>query len=354
MIGNSNTKWRVCVRCFTYNHAQYITDCLNGFTIQETTFPYICTIVDDASTDGEQDVIKKYLEDNFNVHDNSVVRNEETEDYVLTFAQHKTNTNCYFAVLFLKYNHYSIKKTKHPYLFEWQGNAKYIAICEGDDYWIAPDKLQKQVDLMENKPEYGMVCTASKIYVQGLGMKEGSYGHEYRGLEDLLNGNYIFNASVVKRKSYEERYNQEIGSHPEWKMGDWPRILYCAIVSKIGYINEPTSVYRVLQNSASHFDSFDKFKAFNENSVVVAKFFLSKYHLNEKYYFPLLDNWLKRRLLLKACSLGDVELVNQYKSGVKGLTYREKINVFLSSHDFTNAMYGCYKKVRISINHIFH
>ncbi len=54
-------KWQVCVKCFTYNHASYIEDAMNGFTMQQTNFPFVCTIVDDASTDGEQDVIKKYL-----------------------------------------------------------------------------------------------------------------------------------------------------------------------------------------------------------------------------------------------------------------------------------------------------
>ena len=57
-------KVEVVVRCITFNHAPYIQEALNGFTMQKTTFPFVCTIIDDASTDGEQDVIKKYLEDN--------------------------------------------------------------------------------------------------------------------------------------------------------------------------------------------------------------------------------------------------------------------------------------------------
>lgn len=88
-------KWMVRVSCMTYNHAPYITDALNGFCMQETTFPFICTIVDDASTDGEQEVIKQYLHEHFDLEDTSIVRNEETKDYTLTFARHKTNKNCY-------------------------------------------------------------------------------------------------------------------------------------------------------------------------------------------------------------------------------------------------------------------
>ena len=53
--------FKVCVRCMTYNQASYIEDALNGFCIQQTSFPFVCCILDDASTDGEPEVIKKYL-----------------------------------------------------------------------------------------------------------------------------------------------------------------------------------------------------------------------------------------------------------------------------------------------------
>ena len=347
----------VRVSCMTYNHATYIEDALNGFTMQKTNFPFVCTIVDDASTDGEQDVIKRYLERNFDLDAESDARNEETDDYFLIFAQNRINKNCYFAVLLLKYNHYQqleSRKRKLQYISEWSDNVEFIASCEGDDYWTNPNKLQKQVDFLNNHLDHGLVCTASKIYVQGVGMKKGTFGHPYQGIRDLLKGNYIFNASVLRRKTLEDGYNQEIGPQPNWRMGDWPRLLHCAIVSKIGYIDEPSAVYRVLPNSASHFDNFDKFKAFNENSVIVAKFFINKYNLNAKELYPLLDNWLKQRLLLRACSIGDIELVNKYKTGVTGLSIKEKINVFLSSYTFTNFLYVYYKKVRISILHMFH
>ena len=93
--------FKVSVRCMTYNQASYIVDALNGFCMQQTSFPYVCCILDDASTDGEQNVIRKYLEDYFDLNDNSVVKNEDTDDYLLTFAQHKSNRNCYFAVFYL-------------------------------------------------------------------------------------------------------------------------------------------------------------------------------------------------------------------------------------------------------------
>lgn len=146
--------WVVYVSCMTYNQALYIEDAMNGFTMQETNFPFVCAIIDDASTDGEQEVIRNYLNEHFDL-DNKVAQQEETDDYIFNFARHKTNLNCHFAVFYLKYNHYR-KKAKGPYIARWRDKAKYIAICEGDDYWIDNHKLQRQVDFLDSNPDYMM------------------------------------------------------------------------------------------------------------------------------------------------------------------------------------------------------
>ena len=181
----------VRVSCMTYNQAPYIEDALNGFCMQETTFPFICTIIDDASTDGEQEVIKHYLQMHFDLSEKSMARKEETDDYFLTFARHKTNHNCYFVVLFLKYNHYRIAKDKFPYILEWLDNVKYNATCEGDDYWIDPHKLQKQVDFLENHPDYVLCCHETRRYYQDTG--EMSY-QKHQILNKYPNG-YSFECS---------------------------------------------------------------------------------------------------------------------------------------------------------------
>lgn len=168
------------VSCFTFNHAPYIKAAMDGFCMQKTSFPFVCTIVDDASNDGEQDVIKNYLQLNFDLEDRTVVRKEETNDYLLTFAQHKVNKNCFFVVLFLKYNHQSIKKSKIPYLMNWR-NTKYFAICEGDDYWTNPVKLQKQVDFLESNPQYTFCVHNFKRYIE----KEAKYIEGYKYKKDF-------------------------------------------------------------------------------------------------------------------------------------------------------------------------
>lgn len=154
-------KYMVCIRCFTFNHAPYIVETMNGFTMQETTFPVVTLIVDDASTDGEQDVIRKYIEDNFN----RPYRADETEYAYIICAKHKKNPYCEFVVFLLKYNHWG-KKDKTPYLKEWMDNAKYYALCEGDDYWTYPGKLQSQVTYLEEHPNIVLSCHRFKEFDQ--------------------------------------------------------------------------------------------------------------------------------------------------------------------------------------------
>lgn len=240
--------WLVCVSCMTFNHAPYIEDAMKGFTMQQTTFPFVCTIVDDASTDGEKDIIKNYLKEHFDFEDKKFFLHEETDDYMLTFARHKTNLNCHFIVLFLKYNHYSLKKSKVQYLSRWRDNAKYIALCEGDDYWIDPDKLQKQVSFLENHPDYTMTCNRTQLYSvkqnKMIGENYCYHGSQDIDPKDVINrgGLFISTCSIVYRKEISQN------APDYWKnclVGDYPLQIACALKGKTYYFNEMMSVYRV-------------------------------------------------------------------------------------------------------------
>ena len=138
----------------------------------------------DASTDGEQDVILEYLKVNFELGDNSIARSEETDDFVFTFARHNKNGFCYFAVWLLKQNHYSIGRTKKPYYLQWQNDSEYIATCEGDDYWIDPYKLQKQVSFLEENPDYVMVRTNVNRFHQDKGYMEKNFFNHSKRIKD--------------------------------------------------------------------------------------------------------------------------------------------------------------------------
>lgn len=252
---------------------------MNGFCMQKTSFPFVCTIIDDASTDGEQEVIRKYLQDHFDINEQSVARQEETDDYVMTFARHKTNHNCFFAVYFLKYNHYSIKKSirKNDYIKEWLDQVKYVALCEGDDYWTDPYKLQKQVDYLESHPECGMVYTQAQQYFQETGLYKNGWAEQTDFQDLLVNSNKVITLTTCFRKDLYLNYQKENIGNPNWLMGDLPLWLYMSSCSKVHFLNEITGVYRVLASSASHSMDLRKMIAFMFSVYDIRCFFANRY-----------------------------------------------------------------------------
>ncbi len=248
----------VRVSCKTYNHANYITDALHGFVIQQTGFPYVCTIIDDASTDGTQEVIKNFINANFDLQDASIAYEKETSDCHTTFAQHKSNKNCYFAIIFLKENHYSKRRSKKPYITEWL-DTKYIALCEGDDYWTDPMKLQKQVGYLEGHPDCCMCCHTADWEIDGRLYKGGCQHKESCNLtteEVIRNGGlYLATNSLV----YRRWLSVDV---PAWRakavIGDFPLQILGTLRGGLHFLSDTMSVYRYLCRgswTAQHFVS---------------------------------------------------------------------------------------------------
>src|SRR5690625_265823 len=116
----------------TFNHAPFIRECIEGFLMQKTTFPVRIVIFDDCSTDGTSEIIQEY---------------QERYPHLFHITRPPFNT----------WKHPQRREYGKPFR-EARGVAKYIAMCEGDDYWTDPLKLQKQVDFLEANPEYSLVC----------------------------------------------------------------------------------------------------------------------------------------------------------------------------------------------------
>lgn len=154
-----NQNFKVLVNCMTYNQSKYIEDALNGFVMQKTDFSFVCLVMDDASTDGEQEVIKAWMEREC---DMEKVENLEIEKSFVTIVPHRANVNCTFAFYFLKENLYK-KGGKTPMITPWREHCEYEALCEGDDYWIDNNKLQNQVSFLDSHQEYSASATNSKL-----------------------------------------------------------------------------------------------------------------------------------------------------------------------------------------------
>ena len=129
----------VSISCITYNHEPYIAQALNGFLMQKTSFPFEVLIHDDASTDRTADILREYEKKFPNL----------------------------IKPIYQKENQYSKGFTSVSATWNFpRAQGKYIALCEGDDYWIDENKLQMQVDFLEKNPEYGLTYTLARIFLQ--------------------------------------------------------------------------------------------------------------------------------------------------------------------------------------------
>lgn len=307
-------RYMVCTSCMTYNHAPYIVDAMNGFTMQETTFPVYYLITDDASTDGEPEVIKQYLADHFQ----SPYRIEETDDYNLICANHNTNPNCIFIVFLLKYNHYSIKKSKLPYLSEWRDNAKYIAICEGDDYWIHPKKLQIQVDYLESHADCGLVY--SNVYTLNKNILKKSFCSGKSRLEYLLIESEVPTLTTCYRSSLYKSYLHDIcPQNHNWKMGDAPLWIYISSQTRIKFFKEMFGVYRVLSESASHSANIENTINFLKSRTEMRKYMINLFIKSEE----------NKKQLIKV--LLEDNFMNRLKLYVKMKRYRDALNYYYAN-----------------------
>lgn len=237
-------KFLVCTRCFTYNHAPYITDALKGFSMQETSFPVVYCIVDDASTDGTQQIIQDYLDNNFKTNVPDSYLTEDNKDYQLIFAQHNNNNSCFFAVLFLKYNHFR-KKSKDNYIERWSKVSKYQAYCEGDDFWINPQKLEKQIFYLENHPNCSAVF-ADVIFRDERKTPIKEYRRLYSKnqffMSDVIRGTLFMLNCICMRTEVRDRLSEikNVKANGDFKLS--------FIAAKYGYVykfNDVFSVYRM-------------------------------------------------------------------------------------------------------------
>lgn len=207
----------VSVCCIAYNQSAFIRQALDGFLIQQTSFPFEIIVHDDRSTDGTAEIIADYQ------------RNHPDK----------------IRAIFQSENQYAKGKKIFPITFE-AARGRYLALCEGDDYWTDPHKLQAQVDYLEAHPAYSACFTNAEFFYE-----DGSQGphlaltpgqKEIITLEDILAVNMIPTCTVMFRK-------WPIAEYPAWfnqiKVADWGYHILNAQQGDIGYLDRVTTVRRV-------------------------------------------------------------------------------------------------------------
>ena len=149
----------VSVICLAYNHSRYIRKCLDGFVMQQTDFRYEVIIHDDASDDGTDLIIKEYADRYPDI----------------------------FVPVYQTVNQYSQGVPIGKVFLYPRAKGKYIAECEGDDYWTDPLKLQIQVDFLEQHPDYAFICHRFVMYDQEKGLYRKEYAYaEYQNSSNLI------------------------------------------------------------------------------------------------------------------------------------------------------------------------
>lgn len=203
----------VSILCPTYNHEQYIEHALQSFLMQKTNFPFEILVHDDASTDGTAEIIKEYK-----------------KKYPETIKPILRSKNIYST---------GVRGIVGRYLLP-KALGKYTATCEGDDYWIDENKLQKQVDFLEKNKDHALVFHPVKVFYEN-GEKEDSIFPEVKSgftIDKLLEGNFIQTNSVMYRRQEYKYLALDV------MPGDYYLHLYHAQFGKIGFIDEVMSAYR--------------------------------------------------------------------------------------------------------------
>ena len=292
----------VSIRCITYNHEHYIAQALEGFLMQKTDFPFEIIVHDDASTEKTADIIREYEKK----YPNIVKPIYETE------------------------NQWSKHDGSLIRIMDAACKGKYIAFCEGDDYWIDKYKLQRQIDYLENNTDYGMSYTQSYIFIQNknklLFKRNGRRIYSYEDL--FVNGNKVPTLTVCIRRSLYKQYLDDIHSiNRKWAMGDYPLWLYLAKNSKIHYSRKITGVYRILEESVSHSVDSNKIIAFNKSVMDILAFYAEKY--NDDLFFREFEIV---KLFNNAYSEGDRYKIKLYHKKLPSVSRTLRNNIiFLAS-----------------------
>ena len=325
-------KYKVCTLCFTYNHGPYIKDALDGFAKQETKFPVVSVIIDDASTDNTADVIRQYMNSHFDYHTPETFLKDADYGQV-AYARHRENENCYFAVVYLRENLYKNQEQKYKYIREWTVNAEFIAFCEGDDYWVDPLKLEKQVAAMEKHPELDISAHAFKrthAYT-GETVDERFLCHEDKvfPMEKVImgEGGFVGTPTLMLRSSvYENKKNLHF-----WSMMDYDYTLQMAgslrggmLYLKDSMVNKRTRVPGSFTNK--HSASNKQFKVdYNEQKNNMLQQLDSD--TSGKYHKIIYKRILLNNIRYYNTSKENRAYLKKYRDGFNDISFSRKIRI---------------------------
>lgn len=256
---------KVSVCCISYNHEKYLRECLDSIMMQEVDFDYEILINDDASTDGTIRIIQEYAG-----------KYPEIIKPVLHSENQHSNGKRNFTARYL------IPKAK----------GEYLAVCEGDDYWTDPTKLQRQVDFLEKHPDYALVFHPVQVTFENHEQEDSVFPGEKSGftVQRLLEGNFIQTNSVMYRKV--DEYNDLV---LDVMPGDWYLHLYHAQFGKIGFIDKVMSTYRRHEGGMWWDSTHDISKIWRSHGMGHLALYMEMARMyGDEKYEPIIDKHIAR------------------------------------------------------------
>ena len=218
----------VSICCITYNHELYIRDALEGFVKQKTSFPFEVLISDDCSHDGTRAIIAEYK-----------------NKYPDLFRDVSPVSNLGMSGNFVHVLEHTI--------------GKYVALCDGDDFWTDPYKLQKQIEILEeDKTIVACFTDCMVVNVDGktiLTEKRLTVGKTEAGpynLRDFLRDNSTSTLSLVYRNNHRGELVQHLEQLKNDYLGDWPLYICLLVYGDMYYLNQVTCAYRENPDSVTH------------------------------------------------------------------------------------------------------
>ena len=235
----------VCVT--TYNHAPYIERAVESFLAQRCDFGVEIILSDDCSSDSTPQICRSYAE-----------RYPDRVRFITSAENVGMRAN--------------YRRTLEA------AKGKYVALCDGDDWWCDVDKLARQVAVMEADEQLGLCYTRSRR-VQG--EREWLYpaGEMFTDFDNMLFNNTVENSSALARKDLVMRYYAEVRpeEHPEWLTDDAPMWIWFAACSRMVAIDIPMAVHRLLPESVSQSGNYLRRIAFCDSLMDISLWFDERY-----------------------------------------------------------------------------
>lgn len=266
----------VSIFCLAYNHRDYIEQAIEGFLMQKTDFEYEIVIGEDCSTDGTREIVFEYA-----------------SKYPEIIRVVTSDTN--------------VGMVENAHRTKLAIRGKYTAICEGDDYWIDPYKLKKQVDFLESNPDYGLVHTDNSRLFETTGEvlkshKQSYYPNPPSGevFEKLLRKNFISTLTVVVNTKLSLEASQNLKNTIDNDlMIDYSFWLEISTKTKIKYINDITAVYRVSAGTASRPTDENSKRDWLKKNERIQDFFMKRYNINNEIVQVVLNERILKQLRIQ-------------------------------------------------------